>query len=137
MHRKHVVAIVILLFVCAAASIVLLDRFNKQRDLIFTLFVPKLQKASDDFYSEYLSHNPTVANYSGEVIGFRRDEKGYYIKFAIQPYIGPHYPVGDDEVEYLVSNGGSIALLRFFHKKNYELPARLGVTIYKPIPVSG
>ena len=136
MNKKHITIIVISALVLAVGSAVLVNRSNERNELLFTLFVPQLQKASDDFYSEYLSYNPSVADYSGEVISLRKDEKGHYIKFAIQPYIGPHYPVGEDEVEYFVGNSGSIAILRFSHKENYELPPHLGVTVYKPIPIS-
>jgi hypothetical protein len=139
MHRKYVIliiSIIIVLVACAVASTAIFNELSNQRGLIFTLFRPEIQKASDDFYSEYLSENPSVANYSGEIISLKKNDKGYYIKFGIYPYLGPHDEVGYDEVEYFVDNIGTITLLNFSHKKNYDIPPSLGVTIKKPIPVS-
>jgi hypothetical protein len=139
MFRKYIIIIIVFLIIfvlCAAASAVLLGELSKQGGLIFTVFRPELQKASNGFYSEYLSDNPSVANYSGKIISIKKDENGYYIKFAIQPYLGPHFPVGDDEAEYYVDNLGTVTLLKFSHRKSYDIPPRLGVTIKKPIPIS-
>ena len=135
MYKKYFVTMVpIIIF--AIASVLFLNQASKQRGLIFTLFRPELQNASDNFYSEYLSDNPIVANYSGKIVDLKKNEQGYYIKFGIEPYLGPHIPVGYDEAEYFVDNFGTISLLNFAHKKNYEFPTRLGVTIKKPIPTS-
>ncbi len=137
MLKKYIIIIVTSIFIlCSILSIVFVNQSKKQRGLIFTLFRPELQKASDNFYSEYLSDNPSVSNYSGKIISLKKKEDGYYIKFGIFPYVGPHYPVGYDEVEYFVNNLGNITLLNFAHKKNYEFPERLNVKIKKPIPTS-
>lgn len=135
MHKKHVYMIIAVLVLCSIPSLLFVKQSSEQLGLIFTLFRPELQKASDDFYSEYLSDNPTVANYSGKIISLKKNERGYYIKFGIKPYLGPHISVGYDEVEYFVDNSGDITLLRFAHKKNIEFPPRLGVA-KKPIPLS-
>ena len=137
---KRVIILLAVLTLCAVISTVFLHQSYKQKKeqsgLIMTLLMPALTQASDDFYSEYLSDNPSVSNYSGKMISLKKDEHGDYVTISIQPYIGPHDPVGDDEVEFFVDNIGHVSLLRFSHKKNYELPARLGVTIKKPIPIS-
>ena len=121
---------------CAVAGIIIHHHISEQRGLIFTLFRQELQKASDDFYSEYLSDNPLVYNYSGKIISLTKSEDGYRVKFGIEPVLGPHDPVGYDEAEYFVDNSGTISLLSFVHRKNYDIPARLNVTIKKPIPTS-
>jgi hypothetical protein len=142
MSKKHIMIIIVsaLLVLCAVICAVFFAQSSLQCELIFTLFRPELQKASDDFYSGYLSDNPIVANYSGKIISLKRSKQGYnygyYIKFGMEPYLGPHDPVGYDEAEYFVNNSGTITLLNFSHKKNYEIPSRLGVTIKKPIPTS-
>lgn len=136
MFKKCLIIIVVFVVLCAVACTVFFNQLDKQRGLIFTLFRPELQKASDDFYSEYLSSNPSVANYSGKIISLKKNDKGYYIKFGISPYVGPHYPVGYDEVEFFINNLGTITLLNFTHKKNYEFPSRLNIKIKKPIPTS-
>ncbi len=135
MNRKYIIFIIAFV-VCAVAGTVFSHESDKQSGLIMTLFRPELQEASDDFYSEYLSDNPSVANYSGKVISLEKSEKGYHVKFGIEPYLGPHYPVGYDEVEYFVNNLGTVTLLEFSHRKSYDFPPRLGVTIKKPIPLS-
>jgi hypothetical protein len=139
MSKKYIVIIKIIIFIFIVFAItftVFIDRSSEQLELMFTLFRPELQKASDDFYSEYLSDNPIVYNYSGKVIGVAKKEDGYHIKFGIEPVIGPHYPVGYDEVEYFIDNRGAVTLLDFSHKKNYEIPSREGVKIKKPIPAN-
>lgn len=135
MYKKYMI-ILIIAVICATAGTVFFNQLSNQSGLILTLFRPELQKASDDFYTEYLSNNPSVANYSGKIISLKKYEEGYYIKFGIDPYLGPHYPAGYDEVKYFVDNVGTITLLNFSHKKNFELPSRLGVTVKKQIPTS-
>ena len=134
--NKKVMIVVSMLVLCAVASTIVFNQASNQRGLIFTLLRPELQEASDNFYSEYLSDNPIVANYSGKIIELKKTDQGYYIKFGIEPYLGPHITVGYDEAEYFVDNFGTINLLKFTHRKNYEFPSRLGVTIKKPIPTS-
>jgi hypothetical protein len=140
MTKKNIVMSIIITFVlliCAIAitCTIFTREFSKQSELIVTVFRPELQKASDDFYSEYLSDNPVIYNYSGKIISLKKSELGYYIKFGIEPVIGPHDPVGYDIVEYYVDNSGTITLESFTHKKNYDIPPSLGVTIKKPIPI--
>ncbi len=145
MIKKNIIIILVITFVLVLCAITITctifsKELNLQSELILTVFTPELQKASDDFYSEYLSDNPLVYNYSGKIISLKKSKYGYnygyYIKFGIEPVIGPHDPVGYDEVEYFVYYDGTIKLLNFTHKKNYEIPPRSGVTIKKPIPTS-
>ena len=135
MNKKSMM-IVLVFILCVVICAVLFSKTNREWGLIFTLFRPELQKASDDFYSEYLSDNPSVANDSGKIISFKKTGDGYSIKFGISPYLGAHNTVGYDEVEYVLNNSGTITLLNFSHKKNKNIPPRLGVTVKKPIPVS-
>jgi|GEM_PF-4805695 len=142
MYKKYIL-IVLAIIICGISSAILINQLNtqsnpsdNQHELILTVFLPELQKASDDFYSEHLSDNPCLANYSCKIINLKNSDNGYYVKFGITPYLGPHCPVGYDEVEYFISNSGTITLLSFFHKKNYEIPDRLNVTIKKPIPIT-
>lgn len=122
MSKKYIILIIaIVLVLCTIITCTIFSKeLPKQSELIFTLLRPELQKASDDFYSEYLSDNPIVYSYSGEIISLKKSEFGYYIKFGIEPVIGPHDPVGYDEVEYYVTNSGTIALESFVHKKSYD-----------------
>lgn len=135
MLKKFFILIIAVLVLCAVPCALLANQSSAQRGLIVTLFTPELQKASDEFYSHYLSSTPTVANYFGKVLSLKKNDHGYYIKFGITPYLGPHISVGDDEVTYFVNNIGDITLLDFAHKKSYELPPRLGVSVKKPMPI--
>ncbi|MGE5495208.1 MAG: DUF3888 domain-containing protein [Burkholderiales bacterium] len=145
MIKKNAIIILLITFVLVLCAITITctifsKELNLQSELVLTVFGPELQKASDDFYSEYLSDNPLVYNYSGKIISLKKSKYGYYygyyIKFGIEPVIGPHDPIGYDEVEYFVYYDGTIKLLNFTHMKNYEIPPRSGVTIKKPIPIS-
>lgn len=135
MRKKLFILIIAVLVLCTVPCALLANQSSEQRGLIVTLFTTELQKASDNFYSEYLSDTPSVANYSGKVLSLKKNDHGYYIKFGIEPYFGPHISVGYDEVTYFVNNIGDITLLDFAHKKSYELPPRLGVRVKKPIPI--
>lgn len=135
MQKKYMIMIVIIAL-CSVICAAFLNQSIRLRDFILTLLTPELQKASDDFYSDYLSDNPSVTYYVSQIISLKKNDRGYTVKIGIEPYLGPHYPVGYDVAEYSVDNTGSIMLLDFSHKKNYEFPARLGVTIKKPIPIA-
>lgn len=126
----------VLIVLCAVTCVAFFNQAGRQRELILTLLTPELQNASDEFYSEYLSDNPSVTYYSCQLMSLNKNEHGYIIKVGIKPYLGPHFPAGDDEAEFSIDNIGNITLLNFSHKNNYEFPERLGVTIKKPIPVS-
>ncbi len=135
MYKKYIV-IIVLFVLYAAACTVFSKQLGEQRGLILTLLTPELQKASDDFYSEYLSDSPSVTYYSAKIMTLKKTEHGYDVKIGVKPYVGPHFPVGYDEVQYFIDNIGNVTLTDFSHKRNYEIPERLGVTIKKPIPVS-
>ena len=135
MLKKFFILIIAVLVLCAVPCAIFANQSSEQRGLIVTLFTPELQKVSDEFYSHYLSSTPTVANYSGKLLGLTKTENGYVAQFGITPYFGPHISVGDDEVTYFVNNIGDITLLDFAHKKSYELPPRLGITVKKPMPI--
>ncbi len=128
--------IIVTIALCAVTCMAFFSQLSRQREFILTLLTPELQKASDDFYSEYLSDNPSVTYYVSQIISLKKNDHGYTVKIGIEPYLGPHDPVGYDEAEYAVDNIGNVRLLNFSHKKNFELPERLGVTTKKPIPVS-
>lgn len=141
MIKKNIIIVIVMTFVLVLCAITITctifsKELSKQSELIVSVFWPELQKASDDFYSEYLSDNPIVYSYLGKIISLKKSEFGYYIKFGIEPVIGPHDPVGYDEVEYYVTNSGTITLESFVHKKNYDIPPSSGVTIKKPIPIA-
>ena len=127
---------IVIIALCAVTCTAISSLLSRQREFILTLLTPELQKASDDFYSDYLSDNPSVTYYVSQIISLTKNDRGYTVKIGIEPYLGPHYPVGYDEVEYAVNNIGNITLLNYSHKKNYDIPARLGVTIKKPIPIA-
>ena len=83
MYKKIIQFLPVLCVIaCAVAGIIIHYHVNEQRGLIFTLLRPELQKASDDFYSEYLSDNPIVYNYSGRIISQTKSDDGYRIKFG-------------------------------------------------------
>lgn len=134
MKYKYAIVMVMAIVVCAIVTIAN-NHLTKQNGLIFTLLRPELQRASDDFYSEYLTSNPNIANYSGKVLSIRKENEGYYVRLGISPYVGAHDPVGDDEVEYFVDNLGNVELVKFEHKRNYEILPRWNVKVKKGIPV--
>lgn len=57
-----------------------------------------------------------------------------YITFETTPMIGPHIPVGDDEITYKVDASGNKTLVNFIQKKSYEIPLRFQHNMIKPYP---
>jgi hypothetical protein len=95
----------------------------KLRDgMILTVFRDDLQQAVDSYYDSQLG--VAVANYTGDIISLTHTSHGYYIKFRIYPYVGPHNTVGTDEIGYFVSNSGNITLKDYVHIKDYDSSKR-------------
>ena len=98
--------------------------------------LPQIQEAVDDFYADYLSISPTVANYVTVVENVTTDENGNNatVVLTVGPYVGPHDTVGSDQITLAIQNNGDISVEEYKHLYNYALPEHLADLIIQPLP---
>lgn len=72
--------------------------------------MPQIEEAVEDFYADYLSIPPTVTNYVTTLQNVTTDKNGNNatIILMVSPYVGPHEPVGGDQITLAVRCEGSI-----------------------------
>lgn len=94
------------------------------RDIFVTLLAPHIQTALEDYYKQYLTTSPDYALDSIEILQIERP-MGYRsfqftLKLQVQPFIGPHLPVGVDQLTISVGSGaGEVKVEKFEHIKSY------------------
>lgn len=105
-------------------------------ELIIALFINNIESDSEKFYNKYFSDELEYFNYIFKIKDIKKQGEplNIYITFETTPMIGPHIPVGDDEITYKVNASGNITLENFDHKKSYEIPSRLQHNMIRPYP---
>jgi len=105
-------------------------------ELFIALFMNNIIADSSKFYDNYFPDGLGYVNYMFKIKDLKKegDPVNIYITFETMPIIGPHIPVGDDEITYKVNASGDITLENFTHKKSYEIPERLHPNMIKPYP---
>ena len=98
--------------------------------------LPQVQDAVEDFYDDYLSIAPTVTNYVTEVQDVTTDENGNNatVVLLVSPYVGPHDPVGGDQITLAIRNNGDIITQDYQHLSNCALPENLADLVIQPLP---
>ena len=95
------------------------------QDILITLLMPQINKAIDNYYSEYLTETPSEAPYFVKILNVRRpngDRTSYFIiKFEVMPYIGPHNSVGKDHITLAVKYGEEPVVIKFEHIESYTI----------------
>ncbi len=107
-------------------------------ELIIALFMDNIIADSSKFYDNYFPDTYPIEyfNYEFKIKDIKKEGEpvNVYITFETTPVIGPHIPVGDDEITYKVDALGNKTLENFIHKKSYEIPERLKPNMIKPYP---
>lgn len=112
------------------------------KDMVVTLLIPSVQKAVNDFYSPYLTMNPTVVPWYGteiiSIVGGERLHEGvtnsqYTVELEVYPYIGPHISVGKDRIELSVKVDG-VTVENYEHLKSYEITPNYLSILKRPLP---
>lgn len=98
--------------------------------------LPQIEEAVEDFYADYLSIPPTVTNYVTTLQNVTTDKNGNNatIILTVSPYVGPHEPVGSDQITLAVRCDGSIIVQDYQHLSNCALPDNLADLIIQPLP---
>jgi hypothetical protein len=109
--------------------------------LLINTYLNDIQQATNVFYSQYYTINPTVAYYVVTVKEIKSERKhgtensSYTITFISEPYIGPHDTIGRDEITFLASYTGDVEVEKFEHILSYHLPENLKDLEKKALPV--
>lgn len=105
-------------------------------ELIIALFMDNIIADSSKFYDNYFSDELGYVNYMFKIKDIKKQGEPLriYITFETIPIIGPHVPVGKDEITYKVDTLGNKTLENFTHEKSYEIPSRLRPNMIKPYP---
>lgn len=107
-------------------------------ELIIALFMDNITADSSNFYNNYFPDSYPIEyfNYEFKIKDIKKEGEpvNAYITFETTPVIGPHIPVGVDEITYKVDASGKKTLVNFTHKKSYQIPERLKPNMIKPYP---
>ena len=98
--------------------------------------LPQVQEAVTDFYADYLTVSPTAANYVTTLQTITTDENNNNatIVLTVEPYVGPHDPVGRDQVTLAIHNTGDIIVEDYQHLYSCALPEHLTDLLIQPLP---
>ena len=95
-------------------------------DLFLSLLLPDIQKAVSNYYSDFLTESPIVYTYQIKILKMERTNgyRGFMFSVTIEvtPVVGPHNPVGKDQLTFSISAGSGVSLKNFKHLETYELP---------------
>ncbi|MDQ0878889.1 hypothetical protein QFZ77_007548 [Paenibacillus sp. V4I3] len=101
----------------------------KLQDMLMVFLTPYIYKDVSEYYKSSLKFNPIIEPWRIDVIqakrvtGFRGFDFSLIIE--VEPTVGQHVLVGKDRIEYQLSFGPSVKLIKFTHLTTYELPPDL------------
>ena len=101
-----------------------------QKDVISALVFSKIEEAVHNYYGQYFKNIPRTAPYFVDMLSVTGEKSApYYVNFTsykvkvqVSPYLGPHNPVGTDQITLTIGMSGEVRVERFEHIKSYELP---------------
>ncbi|GAA4297507.1 hypothetical protein GCM10023142_37190 [Anaerocolumna aminovalerica] len=98
------------------------------QDVIITALSPTINTAIENYYKNILTETPLYDSSFIKILNIERPN-GYrtwyfIINIEINPFIGPHIPVGKDRISIELSSPGLQEILTFEHVKDYPLPER-------------
>lgn len=98
------------------------------QDIFVSLLQPYVDKATDSFYSKYLSYLPGSAPYFNDVLSVERVKEEnqprrfeFLVKLEVLPYIGPHNSVGRDIITFRINASGEVTLEKFEHVESFPI----------------
>jgi hypothetical protein len=113
----------------------------EMKQLLINTYLKNIQQATNVFYSQYYTINPTVTYYVISIKVINSEKKlgtnniKSIITFISEPYIGPHNTIGKDEITFSANYTGDVEVEKFEHILSYQLPAHLKNLEKKPFPV--
>lgn len=127
--------------ICFAAEIPSLkDDPAILQNVIGRLMIQDIQKAVDDYYSDYTDYLPQVEVYSSKSttkmlnLIYDIDNNVYIAVIEVKPYVTAHNTIGIDWITFEINGAGHIRVKDFKHIKSFEYPPWLNVKLKKPFP---
>ncbi len=138
MKKKIILVVTIFIFIVVVFSVKnsIVNTTAKQaeeesqdilyQDVIITALSPTINTAIEDYYKNILTETPLYDSSFIKILNIERPN-GYrtwyfIINIEINPFIGPHIPVGKDRISIELSYPGLQEILSFEHVKDYPLP---------------
>ena len=94
-------------------------------DLFFSLLSPVIDQVVWNYYSDFLTENPTVYPYQINILNIERIGEyrsfEFIITIEVTPVVGPHIDVGKDRITFYITPS-TVKLRKFEHIETYELP---------------
>ncbi len=94
------------------------------KNLFVILIYPNVEKAIDEYYSDYFTYTPTSDPWHYKFLNLKKlpeSNFSYIIKLEVMPYVGPHLTVGVDHITLKVDfNGTNVE--KHEHIESHELP---------------
>lgn len=143
--RKIVLCLVVITLLCAAllffgkASFAVAwqgceDLSDRPSTLIINTYLKQIQAASNQFYSDYFTVPPSVDFSTVTIEKLFTQGNDVAITFKIQPFLGAHIVVGEDEVTFITNRLGEVRLEKFEHILSYTVPPWNKDLVKKPLP---
>ncbi len=107
---------------------------SKYEQLLVNTYLTRIEKTSNDFYSEYYTISPIVNYYSVNVKEISSVNRVAFVTFTSNPYLGPHDSIGIDEITFSADYFGNVKLENFNHIISYHLPDNLKDLEKKQVP---
>lgn len=110
------------------------------QNVICRLMMDDIQKAVEDYYSQYTDYLPTVEVYAPTSstkitsLTYKASDNSYTVKIEVQPYVTAHNVVGQEEITFEIDASGNVKMVDYHHIKSFEYPPWLDVKLKKPFP---
>ncbi len=100
----------------------------KIQDILILLLGEEIEKAVNNYYSNYLTELPSVYPYQVDIVNVERVEGfpsfHFLLTLELTPVVGPHIAVGKDRLTFEIAPiiPGDVKLIKFEHLETHELP---------------
>lgn len=127
-------------FATASHNVNLVNDPAVLQNIITRLTLEDVQKAVDDYYSDYTEYLPRVEAYapisSTKVleVSYNTNENLYEVIMEVQPYVAAHNVIGQDKITLEINGSGNVKVTKFEHIKSFEYPPWLNQKLKKPFP---
>ncbi len=97
-------------------------------DIIISALAPTIQETLIEYYKNIIIDSPNYDSSTIKIISLGRPNGDrtwlFNINIEVNPYIGPHIPIGKDILSIQLDSNGKQTLLDFKHLEDRPLPER-------------
>lgn len=98
--------------------------YEVPQNLFLALIMPYVDKAIDNYYSEFMTYLPGEDPWSYQILNIEKvpdTNYSFILKLEVSPYVGPHLSVGEDRITLKIEPSG-VTIEKFEHLKSYPMP---------------